>query len=317
MQKIIVGLGELLWDMLPTGKRLGGAPANFTVMASRLGNRGVIASRLGDDDLGAEALSTLHAFPADTSLIQSDAAHPTGAVGVEIRNGEPHYIIHEPAAWDFLEWTPDWRTLAQSADAVCFGSLAQRNASSRATIRSFVAATRPECVRVFDVNLRAPFFSAEILAASLASATIFKLNEAEVPQVLAMLDIPEPPAAREAGPLEAARSLLQKYPLQLVAITMGGDGSLLVTRDAFHRHPGIPVKVADTVGAGDAFTAALVHSYLHSPSLAPASLVQMNEAGNRWGGWVASQPGAMPDLDAATLAATTQQIQSASVARNL
>ncbi len=305
MQKVVVGLGELLWDLLPTGERLGGAPANFTVMAARLGNRGMIASRLGDDALGAKARALLRAFPADSSMLQTDAENPTGTVGVEIRGGEPHYVIHEPAAWDFLEWTPEWRTLAPAADAVCFGTLAQRNVASRATIREFLAATRPECLRVFDVNLRPPFFSAEIIVQSLVSATIFKLNEVEVPEVLRVLGIPPPTAAGEAGLLEAARWLLQKYPLRLVAITMGADGSLLVTRDTFHRHHGIAAKLADTVGAGDAFTAALIHSYLNR-----ASLAEMNEAGNRWGGWVASRPGAMPDLDAATLTAITQQIQA-------
>ena len=310
MQKVIVGLGELLWDLLPSGKRLGGAPANFTVMSSRLGNRGVIASRLGNDPLAAEAREILKAFPVDISLLQTDPVHPTGSVGVEIRGNEPHYSIHEPAAWDFMEWTPEWRSLAQSADAVCFGSLAQRNSASRATIRDFLSATRSDCVRVFDVNLRPPFFSVDVVDASLTSATIFKLNEVEVPEVLAMLGLPRPdtrPADKgEAALLAAARSLLQKYPIQLVAITMGGEGSLLATRESFHRHSGIATTVADTVGAGDAFTAALVHAYLRG-----ASLAEMNEAGNRWGGWVASQRGAMPPLDGATLAAITEQIQSA------
>lgn len=306
MQKVIVGLGELLWDMLPSGKRLGGAPANFTVMSSRLGNRGVIASRLGADPLAAEARDVLKAFPADISLLQTDPNHPTGTVGVEIRGAEPHYVIHEPAAWDYMEWTPDWRALAQSADAVCFGSLAQRNPPSRATIRQFISATRADCVRVFDVNLRAPFFSVDVIDSSLAAATVFKLNEGEVPEVLPMLGLARPSAKDGAGILQAARTLLEKYPLKLVAVTMGGEGSLLVTPDTHHRHPGIPTTVADTVGAGDAFTAALVDAYLRG-----APLAEMNEAGNRWGGWVASQRGAMPPLDAATLAAITAQIQSA------
>lgn len=306
MQKVIVGLGELLWDLLPSGKRLGGAPANFTVMSSRLGNRGVIASRLGNDPLAAEAREVLQAFPADISLLQTDPVHATGTVGVEIRGGEPHYIIHEPAAWDFMEWTPEWRSLAQSADAVCFGSLAQRNSASRATIRDFLSATRPDCVRVFDVNLRPPFFSVDIIDSSLASATIFKLNEVEVPEVLAMLGLPRPADKSEASLLAATRSLLQKYPIRLVAITMGGEGSLLATRESHHRHYGIATTVADTVGAGDAFTAALVQAYLVG-----ASLIQMNEAGNRWGGWVASQRGAMPPLDSATLSAINAQIHSA------
>jgi fructokinase len=306
VQKLIVGLGELLWDILPVGKRLGGAPANFTVMAARLGNRGVIASKLGNDSLGISATEVLSAFPVDLSALQIDPFHPTGTVSVEFRSGEPHYVIHEPAAWDLMEWNPAWQSLASAADAVCFGSLAQRNAVSRATIRDFLAATRPECVRIFDVNLRAPFFDADTIAASLASATIFKLNEVEVPQVLKLLNIPQPSASGDAGLLEAAHSLLRKYPLRLVAITMGGNGSLLVTRDVHHRHHGVPVKVADTVGAGDAFTAALADAWLRG-----ASLGEMNEAGNRWGGWVASQPGAMPELDSATLAAIARQVQAA------
>jgi fructokinase len=300
VKKTIVGLGELLWDLLPSGERLGGAPANFTVMASRLGNHGVIASRLGTDDWGDRARTILSALPADVSRLQADTTHATGTVGVQIIDGEPHYVIHEPVAWDFLEWTPEWQALAGEADAVCFGTLAQRAEGSRATIHAFLAATRPECVRVFDVNLRAPFFSAEIIARSLAAATIFKLNEIEVPQVLAMLGA-DLGGSLGVGEDEdslrgAAEWLLAHSPMKLVAITMGAEGSLLVTRDGAHRRQGVHGKVVDTVGAGDAFTAALVDAYLKD-----ASLARMNEAGNRWGGWVASQPGAMPELSAETL----------------
>ena len=297
--KTICGLGELLWDLLPSGERLGGAPANFTVMASRLGNRGVIASRLGADDLGARALAELKRFPVDLDYLQTDAIHPTGTVGVEILHGEPHYIIHEPVAWDFMQWTPQWRALAEEADAVCFGSLAQREPASRETIRQFVAATRPECVRVFDVNLRAPFYSAPLIADSLQLATIFKLNEGEVPIVLGLLGGPSMAGTEqtEAALRSASRWLLERYPLQMVAITMGAHGSLLVTHDEHDRHMGLKTSVADTVGAGDAFTAALVDAYLRG-----LSLYQMNDAGNRWGAWVASQAGAMPALDDAATA---------------
>jgi fructokinase len=296
VKKIVVGLGELLWDLLPSGERLGGAPANFAVMTSRLGSRGAIASRIGDDVWGKRARYELNRLPADISLTQTDATHPTGTVGVKIVGGEPHYVIHEPAAWDFLQWTPEWKDLAAAADAVCFGSLAQRSAVSRATIRQFIAATRPDCVRVFDVNLREPFFSAKIIAESLATTTIFKLNEAEVPQVLRMLGS-NMTANADKDVLRAAEWLLSHYPVRLVAITMGAEGSLLATREGVHRRQGIHGDVVDTVGAGDAFTAALVDAYLSG-----AGLARMNEAGNRWGGWVASQRGAMPELDAAILA---------------
>ena len=307
VKKIIVGLGELLWDLLPSGERMGGAPANFAVMASRLGNRGVIASRLGVDDWGERARGVLGTLPADISFLQTDLVQPTGTVGVEIADDEPHYVIHEPVAWDFLEWTPEWQALAVQADAVCFGSLAQRAEVSRATILQFVAATRPECVRVFDVNLREPFFSADIIAESLAAATIFKLNELEVPQVLGMLGSELRVGEDEDSLRGAAEWLLARYPMTLVAITLGADGSLLVTRESAHRRRGIHGTVVDTVGAGDAFTAALVDSYLSG-----ASLARMNEAGNRWGAWVASQPGAMPELDAGTLAGIQAAIAAVS-----
>jgi fructokinase len=289
--KIICGVGELLWDLLPAGERLGGAPANFAVTVSRLGNRGVIASRLGTDARGEHARAVLKDFPVDLGYLQTDSKHPTGTAGVEIADGEPRFVIHAPVAWDFLEWTAELRTLAAEADAICFGTLAQREPVSRETIRKFLAATRPECVRVLDVNLRAPFFSVEVIAESLQAATIFKLNEAEVPMVLQMLGAPP-----ETVMVSAARWLLGHYPLQLVAITLGAEGSLLVTRDTVDRHPGVAVKIADTVGAGDAFTAGLVDAYLRG-----ATLDAMNEAGNRWGAWVASRPGAMPELDLATL----------------
>jgi fructokinase len=301
MRKTIIGLGELLWDLLPSGERLGGAPANFAVMAARLGNHGVIASALGADARGEQALRQLSGFPIDLSFVQTISGQPTGTVGVEFHDGEPYYVIHKPAAWDFLEWTPEWQELAAQADAVCFSTLGQREPASRKTIRQFLAATSSECVRVCDVNLRPPFFSAEVIAESLEQATIFKLNEAEVPQVLAMLG-----GKAESDLQAAARWFLGKYPLQLVAITLGAEGSLLVTRDSSHRRLGIAGNVVDTVGAGDAFTAALVDAYLRG-----AGLATMNEAGNCWGSWIASHRGAMPELDEATLKSIQQAVSAA------
>src|SRR5277367_3525282 len=258
--KVVVGLGELLWDLLPDGKQLGGAPANFSVMSARLGNRAVIASRLGNDALGREARKYLTPLPANLDSIQEDAKHPTGSVGVTLTAGQAEYVIHEPVAWDFLEFTADWKKLAAEADAVCFGTLAQRQPVSRKTIHAFLAATRKDCVRVFDVNLRKPFYTRGVLEGSLGRATILKLNDAEMPQVLSLLklDAGTSSAELDSGTLrKGARTLLGEFPIQLVCITMGGSGSLLVTREAFDQHPGISIKVADTIGAGDAFTAAL------------------------------------------------------------
>ena len=304
-QKVIVGLGELLWDLLPEGKQLGGAPANFSVMSARLGNRAVIASRIGDDALGREARAYLATLPADVGLIQKDPKHPTGSVSVTLQDGQAEYFIHEPVAWDFLELTAEWKELAAQADAVCFGTLAQRQAVSRRTIHAFLAATRRDCVRVFDVNLRKPFYTRVVLEDSLSRATILKLNDAEMPQVLKLLKLDEStPAAIDASYLrKGARLLLHEFPVQLVCTTMGGSGSLLTTREAFDQHPGIPTEVADTIGAGDAFTAALTSYYLQG-----APLPVLNEAGNRWGSWVASQAGAMPALPASKHEELDQQI---------
>ncbi|HYK37740.1 PfkB family carbohydrate kinase [Alloacidobacterium sp.] len=306
--KLIVGLGELLWDLLPGGKQLGGAPANFTVMSARLGNRGVIASSLGRDALGDEARAYLAPLPADLSRLQMDQDHATGSVSVTLHDGQAEYVFRRPVAWDFLACTPVWRALAQSADAVCFGTLAQRHEVSREAIRSFLAATREDCVRVFDVNLRKPFYDGRMIGDSLQQATLLKMNEIEMPIVMSLLGLAENSGSDEAALLQSARLLLERFPLKLVCVTMGSQGSLLAAREAHHRHHGIATVVADTVGAGDAFTAALVCFYLRG-----APLAVLNEAGNRWGSWVASQRGAMPALSAEMREAIEAQILQATV----
>jgi fructokinase len=289
---LILGIGELLWDVLPEGPRLGGAPANFTVMAGRLGNHAAVLSRIGRDDLGRKAVDRLDPLPADTSFLQVDPAHETGRVTVAFEDGQPHYIIHQPAAWDFAELSDEWVNLAERADAICFGSLAQRCLESRQTIQTLAAQTSANCIRVFDVNLRAPFYSGEVIQESLELASVMKMNDAEVPLVMNLLGLPTGEGTEADQLRHGAERLLDEFPmLTMVAITRGGHGSLLVTRDEWNEHPGIPIQVADTIGAGDAFTAALTHYLLHG-----ADLATLNEAGNRWGGWVASQSGAMPAL---------------------
>jgi fructokinase len=291
---LILGIGELLWDVLPEGARLGGAPANFTVMAGRLGSHAAVLSRIGRDDPGRKAVEILDPLPADTEFLQVDPAHETGLVTVDFKNGQPHYTIHEPAAWDFMELSDEWVKLAERADAICFGSLAQRSLESRQTIQTLAAQTQAGCVRVFDVNLRAPFYSSEVVQESLELATVMKMNDAEVPLVLGLLGLQAFDAQAPGALRAAAERLLEEFPtLKMVAVTRGGAGSLLVSREAWHEHPGTHVEVADTIGAGDAFTAAMTHYLLRG-----ADLATLNEAGNRWGGWVASQAGGMPDLEA-------------------
>jgi fructokinase len=313
---LILGIGELLWDIVPDGMRLGGAPANFAVMAARLGNHAAILSRIGRDDLGRQAIDRLNTIidpmPVETGFLQVDQLHETGRVTVSFADGEPHYTIHEPAAWDFLELSDAWVQLAARADAICFGSLAQRNQQARQTIQTLAAEASSTCIRVFDVNLRAPFYSAEILEESLELATVVKMNDAEAPLVLDLLDltIEEAPGPGEALSTTvflraAAERLLAEFPsLQMVAATRGSRGSLLVTRDEWNEHPGFPVKVADGIGAGDAFTAAMTHYMLRG-----ADLATLNEAGNRWGGWMASQSGAMPALPNAIRDSITAAIE--------
>jgi fructokinase len=337
---LVLGIGELLWDLLPDGSGLlggvpidrsssmgwlGGAPANFAVMAGRLGNHAAILSRIGRDELGRKAVERLDPLPADISFLEVDPAHETGRVTVSFEGGQPgrpSYTIHQPAAWDFLELTDRWVELAERADAICFGSLAQRAPQSRQTIQALAALTSASCVRVFDVNLRAPFYSGEVIQESLELATVIKMNDAEAAKVLALLGmpaLPDLPAQAESAPVPSrfiverrdlirlgADWLLTEFPsLQMVAITRGACGSLLVTRDEWHEHPGFPVKVADTIGAGDAFTAAMTHYLLRG-----ADLATLNEAGNRWGAWVASQSGAMPPLPDAVRAGIAAAIES-------
>ncbi|MFY9745404.1 MAG: PfkB family carbohydrate kinase [Acidobacteriaceae bacterium] len=297
-QRVVVGLGELLWDLLPEGARLGGAPANFAVMAGRLGDRAVVASRVGADALGNQAVDTLEALPAESGFLQSDTEYATGTVTVAFREGEPEYTIHEPAAWDRLTLTLEWRELAHTADAVCFGTLAQRADAARETILGFLDETRRDCVRIFDVNLRAPFWSGAVLRDSLGRTTILKLNAGELRHVLMGTGAcPYPTEAQDDDALlRGAERLLERYAMEMVCITIGARGSLLVTRKGQDRHHGLVTRVQDTVGAGDAFTAALTHYYLEG-----APLGVLNEAGNRWGAWVASQPGGMPAMKAETL----------------
>jgi len=211
--------------------------------------------------------------------------------------GQPRFEIPESVAWDFLEWTPPWQKVAQQADAVCFGSLAQRSERSRTTIRRFLLALRKTAVRVFDVNLRQNFYTVEVLAESMKLATIVRLNHEELPTIMRLFDL------ENHGEEDSARQLLSSHQIKLVCVTRGNNGSLLVSADERSEHPGFRVKVADTVGAGDAFTAALVHGYLRGTSLA-----QINETANRVGAWVASQSGATPTPKPGGLTQTLAEI---------
>ena len=286
---LVVGIGEVLWDMLPGGKQLGGGPANFAYHAAALGACGVVVSRVGDDDFGWNILERLDALQIDRQRVSVDPEQPTGRVDVTLdRSGAPRYVIHEPVAWDFLAADAELLDLAARADAVCFGTLAQRSAASRDAIRSFLGAARPDCLRVFDINLRQSYYSADVVDSSLRITDVLKLNDEELPTVARLLGLP---AAEVTEPADAIAGLMSRYPLRLVALTRGGRGSLLVSRDGeTSDHPGVPAPaIADTVGAGDAFTAALVTGLLGK-----LPLQRINEVANRLAAYVCTQPGATP-----------------------
>jgi len=284
---LVVGLGEVLWDVLPTGARLGGAPANFAVSCGRLGARAAVASAVGADPLGAETREALHNNGAETAFVQANSL-PTSQVTVKLdAAGHASYTIEQPVAWDALDWTAEWAALARQADAVCFGTLAQRSSATRETLRRFVVETRPEAVRVFDVNLRNPFWDDDTLAWGMQHATILKLNEDELPVMLRTMG--KPPQLGEA---EGATALLHAgRELQLVCVTLGSRGCLLTARNSQVHHAGYLTDVQDTVGAGDAFTAAMVTNWMRE-----APLAGIAAAANRLGSFVASQQGAMPQF---------------------
>lgn len=284
---VIVGLGEVLWDLLPSGKVLGGAPANFAYMANVLGDRGIVASRIGSDQLGQEARQALEGLDLTTGFLQQDTQHETGSAKVLIDAlGQPTFTITESVSWDFLEWTSAWKELSKTTDVVCFGSLAQRSSNSARTIDCFLQNTNANAIRIFDVNLRQSYYSKTILRRSFQHADIVKLTDQELYRVSSLLQLDT------GDDEELARALLSAWDLQLVCVTRGARGSLLVSKEEIVEHQGYPVKVVDTVGAGDAFTASLAHHFIRGRSLG-----EISEYSNQFASWVATQTGAMPKIN--------------------
>jgi fructokinase len=283
----ILSCGEVLWDLFPDGPRFGGAPANFACHAALLGAKVSLLSAVGDDARGREAIAILEEFGLDVSLIRRVAAAPTGAVGVTVdAAGKPSFDIRGGAAWDQIAWTPKLAACLAVVDAIYFGTLGQRSALSRATIQQALRAARARGIpRVLDVNLRQPFFDAALIRESIAQATVLKLSDDELAEIAAACGLPP-----EDNPVDLLRSLLRREKLALVAMTRGAAGALLVSAAEVVDQPGIPAVVCDTVGAGDAFTAALVVGWLRRdplPTLARAAC-ELAAA-------VCAQPGAVPE----------------------
>jgi fructokinase len=281
----IIGIGEVLWDLLPSGMQLGGAPANFAYHAHALGARASVVTRVGDDGFGHALLKRLDEQGIANGTVQVDADAPTGTVTVALsENGIPNYIIHEKVAWDRLAVTASALNAIREADAICFGSLAQRSEPSRTSIQRLVSAAPAEALRVFDVNLRQKYFSGEIIEQSLRLANVLKLNDGELPVLARVFGL-------TGSTRHQIEQLAQKFSLQLVALTRGPAGSLLFQNGQWSDCPSVPVEIVDTVGAGDAFTAALVMGLLRK-----MELEEINWLADEVARYVCTCAGATPPL---------------------
>ena len=282
---LLAGLGEILWDLLPAGKQLGGATANFAYHAHALGAEGVVVSCVGADQPGREIRAKLRRIGQSTRYVSTDPVHPTGSVDVRLdAAGKPRYVIHEHVAWDHLRLRPPLVELVRRADALCFGSLCQRSATSRATIQRLIRAAPPGCLRVFDVNLRQTFYSAALLRRLLGMSDVLKLNDEELPVIARLVGF-------RGSERQVMTRLISRYGIRTIALTRGSHGSQLVTASCTSMHPGFRVTVADTVGAGDAFTAALVIGLLRGEDLD-----RINDYANRVASYVCSRSGATPPM---------------------
>jgi len=290
----------VLWDLFPTGPRLGGAPANFAWHAAQLGACAASVSAVGADTLGERIRRAWDHHGIALDGLQTDAAHPTGTVRVELRAGLPHYTCTRHVAWDYLVWNEALSQLAHRTAIVCFGTLGQRAPHSRAVIQRFLRAVPRTALRLFDPNLRQRFFDRELLTQSLRLANWLKLNDAELGKLQPLLvgATALPPSLASAVGSAAARrratisyGLLRQFRLQAVVITRGSQGSELVTAREFFRTPAPLITVVDTVGAGDAFNAALVLSWWRHHNYQSAAVFA-----NQVGAHVASRAGATPRL---------------------
>jgi fructokinase len=280
----IVAIGEALWDLLPTGVQLGGTLANIAYHVQALGAETTLVSRVGNDPRGHDLLTTLVGLGLRTSSVQVDTALPTGTVTVELTDGQPTYTVHADVAWDAIVADAHGQRACGAADAVCFGTLAQRDPRSREAILTLVSATPSHALRVFDINLRQQYYSRELIDGSLRIANVLKLNDDELRELRALLHL-------QGDDRSCIDQLMDRFQLRVVALTRGARGSLLRTQQAWSEHSGVPATVVDTVGAGDAFTAAMTIGLLLG-----RPLDQINDDANTLAAFVASSAGGTPDV---------------------
>ncbi len=286
MKKLVIGMGEALWDVLPEGKKIGGAPANFAYHVSQFGLPSCVVSAVGEDTLGDEIISNFTSKGLNFDIAR--VPYPTGTVHVEIdQAGIPQYEIKENVAWDNIPYTTQLETLARDTKAVCFGSLAQRNIVSRETINRFLDAipASNDPLIVFDVNLRQGFYNKDILCNSMTRCNILKINDEELVTVSRMFGYPG------IDLQDKCWILLGKYNLKMLILTCGINGSYVFTPGNVSFQPTPEVEVADTVGAGDSFTAAFIASILKGKSVAEAHACAVMTSA-----FVCTQKGAMPKL---------------------
>lgn len=286
MSLLVVGMGEALWDMLPEGRKLGGAPANFAYHVSQFGLDTRVVSAVGDDELGNEILANFAEKQLDCQI--EKVAYPTGTVQVTLdEKGVPCYEIKEGVAWDNIPYTPALENLAKQTHAVCFGSLAQRNAVSRETINRFID-QMPEdenVLKIFDINLRQHFYSKELIEASLKKSNVLKINDEELVVVGEMFGF------ADIDFQDKCWILLAKYNLKMLILTCGTEGSYVFTPGEVSFLETPQVQVADTVGAGDSFTGAFVAAILSGKTVKDAHRLAVDVSA-----FVCTQNGAMPEL---------------------
>jgi len=284
MGKFVIGIGEALWDMLPEGKKLGGAPANFAYHASQFGLEGLAVSAIGHDALGEELIGQLEEHNLPYHLARVD--YPTGTVQVTLdAQGVPQYEIKTDVAWDNIPFDEELRALAKDCKAVCYGSLAQRSEVSRATIQAFLDATPVECLKVFDINLRQNFYTKEILENAFRRCDILKINDEELVVIARLFNIPG------LGLDEKCWYMYKEYGFKMLILTCGTNGSYVFHEGGMSYQVTPKVEVADTVGAGDSFTGSFIGSILQGKSVAAA-----HETAVKVSAYVCTQKGAMPTI---------------------